>query len=115
PPGFLRPTSGFLLQVLDSAGEFGWQLERSGLFGDKVRAFGRGESGCSFTSSDPGWQGWKTPGLRKHSATTGNLQEKQRKFCNELNMPTDKGTQNAAAAVRLVMCKWNENKIFLNF
>lgn len=62
----------FLLQVLDSAGEFGWQLERSGLLGDEVRLLG---SGSSFSSADLDRQVGKTPGLRELSRTMGNLQE----------------------------------------
>ena len=80
-------TTRFLLQVLDSAGEFGWQLERAGLSGDGVGVPLRGDSGSPLSSFDPDWQVGKAPGLREASA--GTLREKQRKCCNELNLTTD--------------------------
>lgn len=80
-PALWRRTTRFLLQVLDSAGEFGWQLERSGLLGDEVGLLG---SGSSFSSPDLGRRAGKPPGLSELSRTMGNLQEKQRKCCNGL-------------------------------
>ena len=92
-----------MLHVLDSAGEFGWQLERAGLFGDEVRMPRRGDSGSSFTSFDPGWQIGKAPGLREPWTTTGNLQEKQRKWRNELNLSKDKAIQTTGTTVLVIL------------
>lgn len=63
----------FLLQVLDSAGEFGWQLERAGLSGDGVGLPIRGDSGSPFSSFDPGWLVGKAPGLREPPPSAGTL------------------------------------------
>ena len=82
-------TTRFLLQVLDSAGEFGWQLERAGLSGDGVGLAARGDSGSPFSSFDPGWQVGKAPGLREPPTSAGTLQEKERKCCNELKLSTN--------------------------
>lgn len=76
--------------MLDSAGEFGWQLERAGLCGDGVVV---PIIGSSFSSFDPSWQVRKAPGLRESPTSEGTLQEKQRKCCNELNLSTEKGAQ----------------------
>lgn len=96
---FFKLTTRFLLQVLDSAGEFGWQLERAGLSGDGVGVPMRGDSGSPFSSFDPGWQVGKAPGLREPPTSAGTLQEKHRKCYNELNQTTDKSTQTRAAAL----------------
>lgn len=85
------------MQVLDSAGEFGWQLERAGLSGDGVGVPMSGDSGSPFSAFDPGWQVGKAPGLREPPTSAGTLQEKQRKCCNELN------TDNRTALVTI--CK----------
>lgn len=108
---FLRHTTRFLLQVSDAAGELGWQLERVGLLGDKVGLAMRGDSGSPFSSVDLGWQLGKAPGLREPPVTTGTLQEKQRKRCNELNPSKDKGAQTKA---RLALCK-QRLKVINNF
>lgn len=79
--------------MLDSAGEFGWQLERAGLSGDGAGVPIWGDSGSRFGAFDPGWQVGKAPGLREPPTSAGTLQEKQRKCCNELNLTTDKGKQ----------------------
>lgn len=79
---FSELTARFLLQVLDSAGEFGWQLERAGLSGDGVPIWG--DSGSPFSTFDPGWQFGKAPGLRELPTSSGSLWEKQRKCCHEL-------------------------------
>lgn len=71
-----QPTTRFLLQVLDCAGEFGWQLERAGLSGDAVGLPTRGTSG-SFSSLDPGRLVGKAPGVRKPLTSAGTLLEKQ--------------------------------------
>lgn len=76
------------MQVLDSAGEFGWQLERAGLSGDGLGVPMRGDSGSPFISFDPGWQVRKAPGLREPPTSAGTLQEKQRKCRNYLNLST---------------------------
>lgn len=78
----LKLTTGFFLQVLDSAGELGWQLDRAGLSGDAVGVPVKGDSGSAFTSFDLGWQFGKAPGLRESPASAGTLQKKQRKCCN---------------------------------
>lgn len=61
---FREPTTKFLLQVLDSAGELGWQLERAGLSGDGVGLAMCGDSGFSLASFGPDWQDGKAPGFR---------------------------------------------------
>lgn len=61
--------------MLDSAGEFGWQLERAGLSGDGVCVPMRGNSGSVFSSFDPGWQSGKAPGLKERPASAGTLAE----------------------------------------
>lgn len=94
---FLKLTTRFLLQVLDSAGELGWQLERAGLSGDGIGVPMRGDSGSPFIAFDLGWQVGKAPGLREPPTSAGTLQAKQRKCCNELNLTTDKGMQTKAA------------------
>ncbi|KAG7243427.1 hypothetical protein INR49_011884 [Caranx melampygus] len=71
-------------RVLDSAGEFGWQLEREGLSGDGVGGPATGDSGSPFSSFDLGWLDGKAPRLREPPPSAGTLQEKQRKCCNEL-------------------------------
>lgn len=68
------------LQVLDSAGELGWQLERDGLSGEGV---GRGDSGSNFSSFDLGLWVRKVPGCREARMSPGTLQEKKRNSCNE--------------------------------
>lgn len=85
---FFKLTTRFLMQVLDSAGEFGWQLERAGLSGDGLGVPMRGDSGSPFISFDPGWQVRKAPGLREPPTSAGTLQEKQRKCRNYLNLST---------------------------
>lgn len=80
------------MQVLDSAGEFGWQLERAGLSGDGVPIWG--DSGSPFGAFNSDWQVGKAPGLREPPTSTGTLQEEQRKCCNELKLTTDKRQQH---------------------
>lgn len=61
------------MQVLDSAGELGWQLERAGLSGDGVGVPILGDSGSPFRAFDPGWQVGKAPGSREPPASSGSL------------------------------------------
>lgn len=70
PPS--KPTTRFLLHVFDSDGEFGWQLERAGLSGDRLHICG--DSGPSFSLFDPGWQVGKAPGLRGPPTSSWSLQ-----------------------------------------
>lgn len=85
-------TTRLLLQVLDSAGEFGWQLERAGLSGDGVGVAIWGDSGSPFGAFDLGGQIGKAPGLREPPTSAGTLQKKERKCCNELNLTAEKCT-----------------------
>lgn len=54
------------MQVLDSAGELGWQPQRAGLPGD-----GGGESGSFFSSSEAGFRG----GARGPAGSAGTLRK----------------------------------------
>lgn len=71
-----KPTSRFLLQVLDSAGEFGWQLEQAGLSGERDK----GESGSPFSSFDPDRLVGKAPGLREPPPSAATLLEKRKEM-----------------------------------
>lgn len=102
-------TTRFLLQVLDSAGEFGWQLERVGLSGDGAGVPVCGDSGSPFSTFNSGWQVGEAPGLREPPTSAGTLQEKQRKCCNEPNLTTDNGTQTTGAK------SWNGENSFSIF
>lgn len=93
-------TTRFLLQVLDSAGELGWQLERAGLSGDGTGVAVCGDSGSPFSTFKPCWQVGEAPGLRAPPASAGPLQEKQRKCYHEPKVTEHNGTHTTGAARR---------------
>lgn len=88
------------MQVLDSAGELGWQLERAGLSGDGAGVAVCGDSGSPFSTFKPCWQVGEAPGLRALPTSAGPLQEKQRKCYNEPKVTAYNGMHTTGAARR---------------